>query len=62
MLFFFHCNPCWVYGVFRDFFLVDLFELFFFLSSHCYALLLVDCFAYCIFFISKALDHSELRL
>lgn len=40
------CMEC-----FGTFFLVDLSEFFFFsFLSYCYALLLVDCFAYCIFF------------
>lgn len=45
----------WIYSSFV------LFCFFFFFSR--YALLLVDCFAYCIFFsYPKALDHSQLRL
>lgn len=66
MLFFFHCNPRWVYGVFRDFFfLVDLFEFSFLLFSfrpivmpYCSSIALHIAFSS----YPKALDHSQLHL
>lgn len=64
MLFFFHCNPRWVYGVFRDFFLGGSIRVFFFsfrpivIMPYCSSIALHIAYSS----YPKALDHSQLRL
>ena len=64
MLFFSHCNPRWVYGVFRDFFLGGSIRVFFFsfrpivIMPYCSSIALHIAYSS----YPKALDHSQLRL
>ena len=64
MLFFFHCNPRWVYGVFRDFFLggsIRVFFLFLFVLLLCLIARRLLCILHFLPY-PQALDHSQLRL